>query len=86
MDVDSETGKVLAKWEKLDSESLEEHLQKSLKDIHNGKNQREEKFRVAKSELDGKKKKMDDLFREQLKKVREEGDDGKPPQRPFDLD
>ncbi len=86
MEVDIETGRVIAKWAKGERHaSADDKISSALKKLNDAKKNRATLFDKTKGELEGQKKKLEDAFREQVEKAKKEGP-GKKPFTPFDLD
>lgn len=83
--IDKKTGKVIEKRKPILEESTGDRFQDAFQKVKKSHEIAEEKFRAAQEREKGKFKKLDALFSEKLKEVREKGDTG-PPERPFDLD
>ncbi|MFH1283284.1 MAG: hypothetical protein ABII27_06425 [bacterium] len=86
MYVDACSGEVVEKWQKLAKDPSRDQLAEALQKISREKENRQVKFQKAQSELTEKKQKIEEAFKKQLKKVKEEGEQGRPPLKPIDLD
>lgn len=86
MEVNSETGEVLQKWEPSNlSKSSEDRMSDALKKIEESKKKRATLFDQTKSELENKKRKSEDVFEKEVKRIKKEGIVEKP-LNPFELD
>lgn len=86
VEVDALSGAIIDKWKKHEVDPSKDQMKEALERVGREKSERAAKFQQAKNGLGRKKKMIEDAFKEKLKKVKEEGDDGKPPLRPIDLD
>jgi hypothetical protein len=86
LEVDAETGHVIKKWTASErNRPGEDKMTAALKKIEEDKKKREGLFDKTKSGLEEHKKKMDEVFQQQVEKVKKEGVKENP-LRPFDLD
>jgi len=83
--VDKKTGKVLEVRKPILDETTGDRFQDAFEKVKKSQAIAEEKFRAAREKEKDKMKKLDALFTEKLKEVKEKGDTG-PPERLFDLD
>lgn len=86
MEIDAETGKVLKKWaasEKLTAD--QDRMKHALQKLEDEKKKRATILDDTRQRLAERKKKTDNIFREQVEKIKKEGISEKPPS-PFDLD
>ncbi len=84
MEVNAETGEVVQKWE-ASTDTPTDKMSSALKKIVDGKKRRETLFESKKSEIEGQKKDVENLFRQEVEKAKREGVKENP-LKPFDLD
>lgn len=84
MEVNAESGEVIQKWEP-SKETPVDKMSSALKKIGEGKKRRETLFDAKKNEIEGQKKEVENLFRQEVEKVKREGVKENP-FKPFDLD
>ncbi len=83
--VEKKTGKVVETRKPILEESTGDRFEDAFLKVKKSSAIAEEKFRAAREKEKHKREKLDALFSERLKEVKEKGETG-PPQRPFDLD
>lgn len=86
MEVDPETGEVLKKWpagSKL--QPGDDKMAAALRKLEDQKKQRASLFEKTKDEMEGHRKKVEDVFKKEVDRVKKEGVKDAP-LRPFDLD
>jgi len=83
--VNRKTGEVVETRKPILEESTGDRFQDAFLKVKKSKEIAEEKFRAAQEKEKDKFKKLDALFSEKLKEVKEKGESG-PPERPFDLE
>ena len=87
LEVNIANGKVVRSFEAdKDADKNEDKLQAALKKMKSQDATREERFESTKKEMNDKKDKLAQLFDEERKKIKEEGDIKPPEHRLFDLD
>jgi hypothetical protein len=86
MEVDTDSGKILQKWETRDkNEEQGDKMVSALKKLEDAKKKRATLFDQTKGELEGQKKKLESTFQSEVERVKKEGVKEKP-FNPFDLD
>ena len=86
MEVETEHGKVIHRWAATDrNRPAVERFQDALQKIEDDKKKRADFLSSAAGELEKKRRKAQELFGEELKKIKRDGL-GEPPPNPFDLD
>ena len=85
MEVNSETGEVVQKWESHPEELGKDKMSSALKKIDEGKKRRQNLFDLKKQEIEGQKKQAEDIFRKEIERAKKEGV-SENPLKPFDLD
>lgn len=85
MEVSAETGQVVQKWAPGKKQSGGDKLGSALKKISEDKKKRADLFEKTKGQLDQKKSEIENLFKEEVKRVKEKGIDNDLI-KPFDLD
>jgi len=83
--VNKKTGEVVETRKPILEESTGDRFQDAFLKVKKSKELAEEKFRAAQEKERDKSKKLDALFAEKLKEIKEKGETG-PPERPIDLD
>ena len=83
--VDKKTGEVIEKREPILEESTGDRFEDAFLKVKSAKDRAEEKFRAAQEREKDKKKKLDELFSQKLREVKERGDTGRP-DNPLDMD
>jgi len=84
--IDRRTGKTLEVRKPLVKASSGDRFEDAILKMKKDKATSETEFDKAMSGLDSRSKKLDKMFKESLKEVQEDGDEGAPPIKPFDLD
>jgi uncharacterized Zn finger protein (UPF0148 family) len=86
LEVNAEDGRVVNKWTASErNKSGEDKMKSALQKLQDDKKKRETLLENTKSNLDAKKKRMDEAFRKEVEKIKKEGL-GEKPLTPFDLD
>ena len=83
--IDKKSGNIVETRKPILEESSGDRFKDAFEKVRHSHELAEEKFRSAREKEKSKFEKLDALFSEKLKEVREKGDDG-PPESPFDLD
>jgi hypothetical protein len=83
--VDKKNGKVIETRKPIIEESTGDRFLDAFQKVKKSSSIAEEKFRAAREKEKEKMTKLDALFSEKLKEIKENGDTGKP-RSPFDLD
>ena len=83
--IEKKTGKVIETRKPILEESTGDRFKDAFQKVKQSSKIAEEKFKQAREKERDKLKKLDALFSEKLKEVKEKGEIG-PPERPFDLD
>ncbi len=83
--INRKTGDVVEVRKPILEESTGDRFKDAFEKVKQSKAVAEEKFQKAREKEKDKYKKLDALFNEKLKEVKEKGDTG-PPDRPMDLD
>jgi hypothetical protein len=85
MEVDSETGDVLKKWSAKEKPADGDVMGAALRKMEEDKKKRASLLEDTKGEMEAKRKKMEDVFRKEVDRVKKEGFK-EPPMNPFDRD
>ncbi len=86
LEVDVEDGRVVNKWNASErSKSGEDKMKAALLKMEEDKRKRESLLENTKSNLEAKKKRMDEVFKKEVEKIKKDGL-GEKPLTPFDLD
>jgi predicted nucleotide-binding protein (sugar kinase/HSP70/actin superfamily) len=84
--VNKKTGEVVEMRKPILEDSTGDRFKDAFEKVKKSPEIVEEKFRAAQEKEKNKFQKLDELFKEKMKEVKEKGEDGLPPERPYDLD
>ncbi|MBN1899715.1 hypothetical protein JW926_00150 [Candidatus Sumerlaeota bacterium] len=84
--VDKKTGEVIETRKPILEDSTGDRFKDAFEKVKKSQEIAEEKFRAAREKEKNKFQKLDALFKEKMKEVKEKGEEGLPPERPYDLD
>lgn len=85
LEVEADTGEVLKKWAPTEEKPGEDKITSALKKLESDKKKRADLMEKTQAGLEEQRKKLDDVFKKEVEKVKKEGVKEKP-LRPFDLD
>lgn len=86
MVVNKKTGEVVETRKPILEDSTGDRFKDAFEKVKKSPEIAEEKFRAAQEKEKNKFEKLDALFKEKMKEVKEKGEDDLPPERPYDLD
>ena len=84
MEVKSEDGKIVDKWEPGDKGEQGDKMSSALKKLEDAKARRKDLFSITKGEIEGKKAKLAGEFAKEIEEAKKKGPEK--PISPFDLD
>lgn len=85
MEVDAESGEVVKKWSPKDRAAGGNTMEDALKKLSDDQRRRATLFDDTKGQIDSQKKKVEDVFRKEVDRIKREGIKDPPP-NPFDRD
>lgn len=84
--INRKTGEVVELRKPILEDSTGDRFKDAFEKVKKSQEIVEEKFRAAQLKEKNKFQKLDALFKEKMKEVKEKGEEDLPPERPYDLD